>query len=263
LTVEEGCYITSNTAVQGGGAIANESGAMLVIEDSALANNSVSDVLYGGGAIYNDAGGTIDIVRSSIRDNNAPIGGGIFNYGTAWLANVTVSGNSATTTGTNGGGGINNQSGGTLDLKSVTIADNTSTTGQALVNLGTLNIAHTIVADNTGGNCYFSVAPSGTVHHNLDSDGSCFSASNGNLPNTDPLLTTLSTPGYYGAHGLLPGSPAIDAGDPAGCLAKGSPLATDQRGRPRTVDGDGDGTAVCDIGAFEVQIKSFLPLIQR
>jgi hypothetical protein len=40
-------------------------------------------------------------------------------------------------------------------------------------------------------------------------------------------------------------------------------LATDQRGRPRTVDGDRDGTAVCDIGAFEVQIKTYLPLIER
>jgi CSLREA domain-containing protein len=266
LTVEEGCYIASNTAVQGGGAIANESGALLTVSDSAFATNSVSDALFGGGAIYNASGGTIDLARSSVRDNTAPMGGGIFNYGTAWLANVTVSGNDATTTYTNGGGGINNQSGATLDLKNVTIANNSTLTGQALVNIGTLNIAHTIVADNTNGDCFFS--PSGTldgvVHHNLDSDGSCFSAVNGNIPNTDPLLTTLSTPGYYGAHGLLPGSPAIDAGDEInGCRAKGVLLATDQRGRGRTADGDGDGSAVCDIGAFEVQIKMYLPLILR
>src|SRR5262249_50726369 len=31
----------------------------------------------------------------------------------------------------------------------------------------------------------------------------------------------------------------------------GAPLTTDQRGKPRPVDGDGDGTPACDIGAFE------------
>lgn len=264
LTLEE-CWIYNNTAQQSGGGIAVESGAYLHIQESAVQANQVTGASYGGGGIYIASSGTADVERSAIIENTAPLGGGIFSYGTTWLANVTVSGNSATTTNTNGGGGINNQTGAALDLKSVTIADNNTTTGQALVNLGTLNVAHTITADNTGGDCFLS--PSGTldgiVHHNLDSDGTCFPVGDGNLPNTDPLLTTLTTPGYYGVHGLLPGSPAIDAGDPAGCLAKGSLLTADQRGRSRTVDGDGDGTAVCDIGAFEVQIKTFLPLIQR
>jgi hypothetical protein len=41
------------------------------------------------------------------------------------------------------------------------------------------------------------------------------------------------------------------------CLdANGAPLLTDQRGKPRLVDGDGDGSAACDIGAFE-----FFPLV--
>jgi hypothetical protein len=53
-------------------------------------------------------------------------------------------------------------------------------------------------------------------------------------------------------HALLPDSPAIDAGDPAGCTdAQGNPLATDQRGYGRPVDGDSDGVARCDIGAYE------------
>ena len=46
---------------------------------------------------------------------------------------------------------------------------------------------------------------------------------------------------------LLPGSPAIDAGDP-GIV---DPPATDQRGSQRIVDGNYDGVARIDIGAFE------------
>ncbi len=53
-------------------------------------------------------------------------------------------------------------------------------------------------------------------------------------------------------HALLASSPAIDAGNPAGCQdAKGIALALDQRGYIRPVDGDGDHVARCDIGAFE------------
>jgi hypothetical protein len=47
---------------------------------------------------------------------------------------------------------------------------------------------------------------------------------------------------------LLAGSPAIDAGS-GDC----PPPGTDQRGVARPVDGNEDGTAACDIGAFEFQ----------
>ena len=50
-----------------------------------------------------------------------------------------------------------------------------------------------------------------------------------------------------GDYHLLPSSPLIDAGDPA--TAAGS----DMDGKPRIVDGNGDGTARRDMGAFEYQ----------
>jgi len=51
---------------------------------------------------------------------------------------------------------------------------------------------------------------------------------------------------------LLPDSPAIDAGDNGTCAA--APVNNmDQRGNPRPVDSDANGSAICDIGAFEYQ----------
>ena len=48
-------------------------------------------------------------------------------------------------------------------------------------------------------------------------------------------------------------SPALDAGNPAGCLdEKGLSLGGDQRRARRVVDGpDGDSVARCDIGSYE------------
>lgn len=52
-----------------------------------------------------------------------------------------------------------------------------------------------------------------------------------------------------GDFSLLPDSPLIDAGSPDPPVA-GEPT-TDLAGNPRVVDGDGDATAIADIGAFE------------
>jgi hypothetical protein len=77
--------------------------------------------------------------------------------------------------------------------------------------------------------------------NNLIEDGSCSPALSGN-PNLGPLANNGSS---TLTHALLAGSPAIDAGNNATCLA------TDQRGISRPLDGNGDSSAVCDIGAVE------------
>ena len=74
------------------------------------------------------------------------------------------------------------------------------------------------------------------------------------------LDTTLANNGGpTRTHRLKPNSPAIDAGSNALALdAANQPLTTDQRGAgfPRTLDGNGDSTAVVDIGAFEALLVS-------
>jgi len=74
----------------------------------------------------------------------------------------------------------------------------------------------------------------------------------GDLNNTDPLLGSLqNNGGPTQTMALLSGSPAIDAGNPAGCTdGLGHLLKTDQRGMPRPDPEDKGG---CDMGAYESQ----------
>jgi hypothetical protein len=76
----------------------------------------------------------------------------------------------------------------------------------------------------------------------------------GNPLLADPKLGPLqNNGGPTQTHALLVGSPAIDGGNPSGCRDQfGALLTTDQRGFPRPVDGNNDGLARCDIGAYEL-----------
>ncbi|HSM54865.1 MAG TPA: choice-of-anchor Q domain-containing protein [Candidatus Sulfomarinibacteraceae bacterium] len=108
--------------------------------------------------------------------------------------------------------------------------------------------------------------------HNLADDTSCgFDTVTGDVITTQPGLAELADNGGPTlTHALLAGSPAIDAGHPAICPQ------SDQRGVARPLDGNGDGLARCDIGAFEKEREDdpdpdpdpemnrrFLPLIIR
>ena len=122
---------------------------------------------------------------------------------------------------------------GTASLFNDTVAFNKFS---GLENGGTLNLTNTIVAQNGKPQC-IGLAPA-TNDHNLSSDSSCGAELNGVNPDLGSLF---NNGGATELHSLLPGSPAIDAGDSATCLS------TDQEGQPRP---DVPSTP-CDIGADE------------
>lgn len=205
-----------------------------------------------GAGIYNID--QLSIERATIKTSlitagsGSRNGGGIYNAKFLVLTNVTLSANAAQS-----GGAIYSIAdyNGSTTLSNVTIANNTAVgAGAGLAGSGMFTLKNTILANTPPTeNCAVAVTSQG---HNLDSGSSCGLSGGGDVSNTDPLLGPLE---YAGArldtHALLPGSPAIDTGDDDGCPA------TDQRGIARPQDGNDDGAAACDIGAYE----AYTPLL--
>jgi hypothetical protein len=171
----------------------------------------------------------------------------------ALLVNVTISGNARGVTAACG----------QLGFRHVTIAANT-TAGSAHGGLfaekpARAVLQNSIVAGNGPSQCIGNVE----VSYSFISDGSC-----GWPPEVGfnlKLAPLAPRPGGYWAeklfhigatkvHALLQGSSAIDAAADQFCtdIFPGNWLP-DQLGTQRPVDGNGDGVARCDMGAFEYQ----------
>lgn len=239
-----GSTISGNTARYGasGGAVDIESGNA-TITNSTLSGNSAGN---GGGIAVLGANSSATITGTTISGNstnNIWGGGGVFvdHGGTAVIIDDTISGNAATG---NGGGLYLGSVGGTATIRFTTITNNTTTDVNGAGGLfqdGTtvVIIDDTLIANNpTGGDCVGVLTDNG---YNLADDSTCgFTSANHDVVTSTPGIGSLSANGGpTQTVPLLPGSPAIDAGNTSGCPA------TDQRGNARP---DGQG---CDIGAFE------------
>ena len=174
----------------------------------------------------------------------------LFNGAAAQLASVTIAGNKAGVA-VAGAGGVGSHGGaaGAAGGKGSTEG------GNVFVTSATLSLRGTIIADGEGEagkeNCVFGNGGVLTsLGHNLEDRHQCLTKpAEGDLVDTPAGLGPLAANGGpTETMALLPGSAAIDAGEPACVDVAGAPLSEDQRGDPR-------GTS-CDIGAFEVQPES-------
>lgn len=253
----------------------------------AFYNNSASK----GGAMYNNGlrGSSSPILINVIFSRNSAEkeGGALYNSGmyggisSPSLINVLFSSNYA---GTDGGAMFSGSSYGDNqpNLINVTISGNfAGGQGGGLFNnfgyLGGSNpdVRNSIIWNNQ------DISGSGTISANINNDDDCFTTltysllqgsggsdswiggsfvNNGGNIDTDPLFIKDANMLVDGNLHLQKGSPAIDAGD--NTFISGVP--TDLDAGVRVVDGNFDGTATVDMGAYENQILHvYLPIYIR
>ena len=158
-----------------------------------------------------------------------------------------------TTMARNAGNAINTEGAVALELSSVTLAGN-SVRGLRIAGDGAEALIHnSIIARNAFADCFISAgADLDANRYNLDSDDSCGLTGGGtNRTGVDPQLTPLARhDGITMASWPVTPSIVIDHGHPLftanGCEDD------DQQFADRPVDFDGDGAALCDIGAIEM-----------
>ena len=215
----------------GGGGITTGSGSVYLNNSTVSENSSRS---FDGGGAISTVSGNVSVTNSTISGNsNIDIGGGISTaLGNVSVVNSTIVGNS--------GGGVS-------------ITDDNMNSS--------LRIVNSIVAgnfENSSSSTPLDLVPSGgdvlRIDRSLIGVGDNLGTITGNVGNLigsqasplDPLLGPLADNGGPTlTHALLPGSPAIGAGDDALAVGdSGSPLTTDQTGGNRFV-------STVDLGAVE------------
>jgi hypothetical protein len=281
-----GGTVIENSIISGNSGRGVSNGGALTIENSIISGNTE----YG---VINNKGGTLTIANSTVSGNTML---GVFNNGTLGIANSTISNNSGVgvvsfdtlvianstisgNTSNSGGGGVTNY--GRLTIVNSTISGNRANHGGGILNsvfpdygyVGTLTLNNSLIVGNQA-----TVAPeienvSGITVNNFNLFGTNGNAGvSGFTPGPTDIVPSVALAQILGplqnnggpteTHALVSGSPAIDAGNPNGCVdSRGAPLPTDQRGLPRAFDGNGDGRAACDIGAFELNAQDLSPAI--
>ncbi len=231
-----------------GGSGGSANGGAICVNGTGYAVNSTFayNIAVGGTGGGGGGGGSSDLHGLSGANGGAGgAGGSAFGglYGGIRLTNCTLAFNAATArSGGRGGLGGAGIPPGVNGLPGPNGFDGVA--GGAMTEGVCVN---TLLAGNApGGNCRGGVEDGG---HNLSSDASCLFTNVGSFHNTDPRLALLANNGGpTPTIALLPGSPAIDAGDTTAAPP------TDQRGFLRPI-----GPAA-DIGAFEYGAPAYLQI---
>ena len=242
----DGIAIENNSARNNGGGIFND-GGLLVVNQSTLSGNLA--LFNRGGGIYT-RNGSLEITDSTVSGNQSPNAGGGISSNTdlagqiTTISNSTISGNISTS---GLGGGLFNSDGLTV-IHSSTITNNTAGAdqGSGVASRGNnatrTEVSGSIIAGNTNDDVAVTNL---TANNSFQSYGynvigsgggtldglANFTATGDQTNVTDPLLGPLADNGGPTlTHALLPGSPAIDAGDPIAVAGQNGVPVFDQRG---------------------------------
>lgn len=228
ITIQNGSVLKKNTAGKYGGGIYGVL-SKIDIEQSSIIQNTAAEAV--GGMALAEVGGDLWIFDSTVGENSAPKSGGIWTAGSILAGNITVYKNSSTTSGF--AGGIDTATSNTYDMQ----------------------ISNSAIAKNIGGDC--DVQEVKSFGGNLDSDSTCAFTASTDLPGQDPGFSSLAQSVYQAASKT---SVVVDNG--SGTIGGASACSgADEKGNARPIDGNGDGTALCDIGAMESKLN-FNPIVQ-
>ena len=248
----------SDSRAYDGGGIYNATNASLMLLASTVSGNTAGN---SGGGIHNDEG-RLALIDSTVSGNTAlgqsGMGAGIYNEdrGTAARAVATFANCTITNNASRFGAGIFNDEG-RVTVNHCTISHNTNVDGgngagiyqRNYSGAGFFRLGHSIVSDSLGNpyDCVRDPASPGNAitptGDNLVEDGSCQIAG---AWSGDPKLGALT--GKPAVRPLLAGSPVVDLLGPA---RTANCAGVDPRGVTRPRDGDGNGSALCDLGAVE------------
>ena len=239
------CLIRNNSGCYGGGLHVNSANA--VVTNCVIRGNSAKDCGGGGVTLINGL-----VTHSVVTNNSTGAAGGGVQMSGGKLRNCVVAFNKSTNTGskwgataagTAGGGGLNISNG---TAENCTFYGDTSASGTRCDELSMSGgTVRNCLFLGTDANAAFDVRKSaGTATH-------CYFrsevAGDGNVTGDAKVKGADA-----GDFTLLFGSVCLDAG------MEVADVATDIRGAPRPVDGNDDGTAAWDIGAYEMDFAGQL-----